>query len=306
MMDGFFDIQVNGYAGADFNSPDMTAEQLHAACERLAADGVAGILATVTTKPIDTICRCLRTLVACRRADKLAERLIAGFHIEGPFIDPAAGYRGAHEERYIVPPDMDAMKRILDAGDGLVRVVSLAPESDDGLKLTRMLAGRGLVVSAAHCDPSLDVLNAAVDAGLSMFTHLGNGCADRVQRHDNIIQRALSLRDRLWLCFIADGVHIPFFALGNYLRAADPARSIVVTDAVYPAGLGPGLYELHGVKVRIGEDLAIRSPDGPHLLGSAVTMRQNEANLRRALGLSDETIRRLAIDNPKSALGIGH
>jgi len=303
-MEGFFDIQVNGYAGANFNSPEMTAEQLHACCERLVSDGVAGILATVTTKPIDVMCRCLANIVAIRRADPLVRRMISGFHIEGPFINPAPGYRGAHEERYIVPAEVDGMERILDAGEGLIRIVSLAPERDEGFRLTRLLADRGVVVSAAHCDPTLEVLAAAIDAGLSMFTHLGNGCADRIQRHDNIVQRALSLRDRLWLCFIADGVHIPFFALGNYLRAANPDRTIVVTDAVFPAGLGPGTYELHGMRVRIGEDLAIRSPEGPHLLGSAMTMRQNEANLRGALGLSDEVIRRLAIDNPRRAVGI--
>ena len=110
-----------------------------------------------------------------------------------------------------------------------------------------MLAGAGVVVSAGHCDPSLDQLRAAIDAGLSMFTHLGNGCPMQLHRHDNVIQRALLACRRPplpWVSFIADGAHVPFFALRNYLKVVGFDRAIVVTDAIAPAGLGPGRYTL--------------------------------------------------------------
>ncbi len=135
-----------------------------------------------------------------------------------------------------------------------------------------------------------------------MCTHVGNGCPMQVHRHDNIIQRMLSLSSRLWLCFIADGVHVPFVALGNYLRLAGPDRCIIVTDAIAAAGLGPGRYRLGRWDLRIGEDMVARSPDGSHFVGSAVTMRQSAANLHDALGLSDDVIRQLTRENPRTAI----
>lgn len=301
---GFFDLQVNGYGGVDFNQDDLAAEDLHAVCERLAADGVAGILATFTTEALDTMARRMANLAALRERDPLARQIIAGFHIEGPFISPLDGYRGAHPLDAVRPPDPDAMRRLLDAAGGLVRLVTLAPERDEGLRLTRLLVGEGIVASAGHCDPTLDELRAAADAGLSMFTHLGNGCADLVRRHDNIIERALALHDRLWLCFIGDGVHVPLPALGNYLRAAGLERSVVVTDAVTPAGLGPGVYRHGRFPVRVAENDAARMMNGA-LIGAACTMRQCLRNLTDRLGLSEADALRLTATNPRRAIGLG-
>jgi N-acetylglucosamine-6-phosphate deacetylase len=300
---GFFDLQVNGYGGVDFNGDDLTADSLHAACERLQADGVAGILATFTTESLEKMERRMANLVAHRETDPLAERMIVGVHIEGPFISPTDGYRGAHPADAVRTPNTDEMKRLLDAAGGLARVVTLAPECDEGQRLVRMLVGEGIVASAGHCDATLDGLRAAVDAGLSMFTHLGNGCADGVHRHNNIIERALSLHERLWLCFIADGVHVPFFALANWLRAIDLARAVVVTDAVTPAGLGPGVYAHGRHRIRVARSDAARLMDGS-LVGGAMTMGQAAVNLVREVGLSEEDARRLTVTNPRRAIGL--
>lgn len=299
---GFIDVQVNGYGGVDFNTDGLTAEDLHRACAALEADGVAACLATIITDDLPRMCGRLATLAALRAADPLAERLIAGVHIEGPFLNEMDGFRGAHPLDAIRPAALDGMERLLDAAAGLTRLVTLAPERDAGLAVTRALVDRHVVVSAGHCDPTLDQLRAAADAGLSMCTHVGNGCPMQVHRHDNIIQRMLSLSSRLWLCFIADGVHVPFVALGNYLRLAGPDRCIIVTDAIAAAGLGPGRYRLGRWDLRIGEDMVARSPDGSHFVGSAVTMRQSAANLHDALGLSDDVIRQLTRENPRTAI----
>jgi N-acetylglucosamine-6-phosphate deacetylase len=194
------------------------------------------------------------------------------------------------------------MKRLLDAARGLTRIVTLAPERDAGLAVTRMLSKDGVVISAGHCDPSLEVLRAAIDAGLSMWTHLGNGCPMQMHRHDNVIQRALSLADKLWLCFIADGAHVPFFALRNYLKPAGIDRSIVVSDAVAPAGLGPGRYTLGRWELMIGDDLVARAPDGSHLIGSAVTFKRQVENLRERVGLNAAQVAQLTSENPRQAL----
>ena len=304
MDDVFFDLQVNGYGGVDFNGDDLAADGLHEACEKLVADGVGGCLATIVTDDVERMVARLARIVELRRADGLAERVIAGFHIEGPFLSPAVGYRGAHPVEHIIPPDAEATDRLLAAAGGLTKVVTLAPECEGGLELTRRLADEGIVVAAGHCDPTGEQLRAALGAGLSMFTHLGNGCPAELPRHDNIIQRVLSLAGKLWITFIADGVHVPLPALGNYIRAAGVEKTCIVTDAVYPAGLGPGTYEMDGHVVRIGEDLAIRSPEGPHLMGSACTMPHNLHNLTEGVGLGRADALKLTASNPRRAIGL--
>lgn len=300
----FFDLQVNGYGGVDFNQDDLTAEGLHRACERLEADGVAGILATIITDDLQRMSRRLSNLVRLRQQDPLANRLIAGLHIEGPFISPAPGYHGAHPVDAIRPADADEMQLLLDAGGGLTKLVTLAPEQDAGAKVTRLLAAQGVRVSAGHTDASLDQLNAAIDAGLTLFTHLGNGCPMQMHRHDNIVQRALSLAERLQVMFIADGVHVAYAALRNYLRLTGIERAIVVSDAVAPAGLGPGRYTMARWDLLIGADMVARAPDGSHFVGSAITMKQAHANLVGPVGLSDEHAARLTRDNPMRAIGL--
>ena len=301
---GYFDLQVNGYVGVDFNQDDLTAEDLHRACRQMRDDGVAGCLATIITEKIDIMAHRLTRLVALREEDELVRSVIAGLHIEGPFINEQPGYRGAHPPDAITPADADAMKRLLDAAGGLARIVTLAPERDTDLAVTRLLSRQGIIVSAGHCNPSLDELRAAIDAGLSMFTHLGNGCLMYEHRHDNIIQRALFLAEHLWLCFIADGAHVAFPALHNYLRCAGLDRCIVVTDAMPAAGLGPGRYTLGRWDVQIGDDMVARAPDGSHLIGAAITMPQIIANLTTHVGLSEDAARRLTCTNPRRALGL--
>ena len=189
----YLDLQLNGYRGVDFNARELRIPSCRAACKALQAAGVVGVLATIITDDLDSMCARLERIAAIRREDPLIARMILGIHVEGPFLDPGPGFAGAHPPQWIRPADGDEMKWLVDAAAGLVRIVTLAPEHDPGLKVTRWLAERKIIVSAGHCNPSLDQLRAAIDAGLSMFTHLGNGCPMFLDRHDNVIQRVLSL-----------------------------------------------------------------------------------------------------------------
>ena len=299
---GFFDLQVNGYGGVDFNGDSLEAGRVDAICTRLASEGVDGILATVITDKLPKMEARLKKLVEVRAGLSSVRQIVRGFHIEGPFLNPAEGYRGAHPPDAVMLADESAMQRLLDAGDGLVRLVTLAPEQDPAQRVTRMLVENKVVVSAGHTDATIDELKAAIDAGLSMFTHLGNGCPAHVPRHDNIVNRVLSLRERLWITFIADGAHIPFFALKNYLDLVGTERAIVVTDAISAAGLGAGSYRLGRWELKIGEDEVARSPDGSHLVGSTVTMQRSLRNLRERVGVSEEDALKLVGDNPRRAL----
>ncbi len=299
-----FDLQVNGYAGTDFNTDNLTAEALRDACIALQADGVEGILATIITDELPIMERRIRKIVELRDHDELAKEVIAGFHLEGPFINAEKGYVGAHPPHAVRPATVDDAKRLCDAANGLTRLMTLAPENDAGFATTRWLSEQGICVSAGHCNPSLEVLRASTDNGLRMFTHVGNGCPMLMHRHDNIVQRALSLHDRLWLCFIPDGVHIEFYTLQNYLRSASLDRTIFVTDAISASRLGPGRFTLAGWDIVIGDDLVARSPDGSHFVGSTVTWPRIQENNAQAIGLSPAELQLVSITNPRKALGL--
>ena len=302
----YVDLQINGYAGVDFNADQLQPQALHDCCVRLRTDGVAGILATIITDPLEAMAARLARIVEIRDQDPVVREMIWGLHIEGPFINETPGYVGAHPPQAVRLAELDAMQRLLEAAHGLTRLVTLAPERDPDLRVTRWLAKRGLIVAAGHCDPTLDQLRAAVDAGLSMFTHLGNGCPMQLHRHDNIIQRVLSLSDRLWISFIGDGAHVDFPALGNYLKCVSLDRAVIITDAISAAGLGPGHYTLGAQSIVIGDNLVPQAPDGSHFLGSACTFPRVADNLRLQLGYSDAQLKSLLVDNPRRILETFH
>lgn len=301
---GYVDLQVNGFGGVDFNQDNLSGEDLHRACAELHKEGVSAFLATVVTDDVAAMCQRLRRIVTLREQDQLIRSMIAGLHIEGPFINETAGYVGAHPPDAVIPANPDAMRRLLDAGAGLARIVTLAPERDEGMLVTKMIAEAGIVAAAGHCDPSLQQLDAAIAVGLSMFTHLGNGCPMLMHRHDNIIQRALSRNDRLLCCFIADGVHVPFFALRNYIRIAGVDRCVIVSDAMAAAGFGPGKYRLGRWEVDVGEDLAAWAPDRSHLIGSAMSLSRAHHNLIEKLNLSKSDADALTERNPTAAIDL--
>lgn len=304
-MSGFVDLQVNGYGGVDFNAPNLCVDDVSRACSALQRDGVESILATLITDDLDSMEAKIHAIVTAHACEPQVRAVIDGLHLEGPFLNPDDGFIGAHPREFARPADRQEMGRLCDACDGLLRLVTLAPEQDAGASVTRWLTDQGILVSAGHCDASLDQLKAAIDAGLSMLTHLGNGCPRSLDRHDNIIQRGLSLAGQLYIGFIADGIHVPFPALGNYLRLAGWDRAFIVTDAVAAAGQGPGKYWLGGQKVVVDEDLATWCEDGSHLVGSAMNMQRVCHNLSLHLGLPDDTIQNLTSCNARRILAGG-
>jgi N-acetylglucosamine-6-phosphate deacetylase len=300
----FTDLQINGYAGVDFNDDSLSPDMLRRACQALKEDGVECILATLITDSLPVLRQRLGRLADLRDAEPLARELILGIHLEGPFLNCDPGYAGAHPVAATRQADEDTMKSLLDAARGHIRLVTLAPERDPGAKVVRLLADRKILVAAGHCDCTRDELRTAIDHGLTLFTHFGNGCPALLHRHDNILQRALSLRDNLCFTMIADGVHIPPFALKNYLDFVGIERTIIVTDAIAAARLGPGKYRLGTQTVHVGEDLVARAPDGEHLMGSTATMPHMAALLRHELALADSQIEKMTQRQPRHLLGL--
>lgn len=293
------DIQVNGYAGIDFNGELLTPEQLHHIADKLEAGQVRAILPTIITDDIDRMAARLSNLQKLIAADRRLENLMPSFHIEGPCISPIDGYRGAHPAEHVRPATVDVMKKLVDAAGGpdWVSIVTLAPEVDEGLKATRWLKERKITISAGHTDAPLDLLQEAQRAGLAMFTHLGNGCANEIPRKDNIINRALSL-DRLTYSFIPDGHHIEWFVLKIWLKVAGIDRSVFTTDCMSAADAPPGRYRIGPWELEVGADKLVRPPGGKHLAGSALTMREAFANAREQLKLSHDDAEQLCNFNP--------
>ena len=297
------DLQLNGYKGVDFNADDVSADDLRRACLAFRGDGGGRMLATVITDDLSLRAARIGRLAAAHRSDATVRDIMAGIHVEGPFISPEPGYVGAHPARHVLPATVAAVDSLVAAGGGLVRLVTLAPERDAGLATTRFLASQGILVSAGHCDPSADVLAAAIDAGLRMFTHLGNGCPLLLHRHDNVIQRVLAA-DRLpWVMVIPDGVHLPIPLLRTILRVVGVDRLIAVTDATAAGGMGPGRYTLGGREVVVGEDGAAWSADRSHLVGSTASPAVVRRVLGEQVGLSEAEVDRVTIVNPARALG---
>lgn len=272
----FFDIQVNGAFGVDFNDSELTLDQFQGALLRLREVGVTQFLPTIITDDMDVMCARISKIVGFRDASTQARQMVAGVHVEGPFLSPKDGFRGTHPRKHIIEAHVASMQRLLDAGQGMVRLVTLAPEHDAKLKTVQYLVSQNVRVFAGHTDASFDCLKQAIDQGLIGFTHLGNGCPTEMHRHDNIIHRVLSLRDQLYVSLIADGVHLPVWLLQSWLKILPPEKVILTSDSMSAAGMPPGEYCIGGQPILVDADRRTRHRDHQYLAGSASTLEDIE------------------------------
>jgi N-acetylglucosamine-6-phosphate deacetylase len=269
---GFFDLQVNGFAGVDFNDPSTTADAVSRAVEAMRRTGVTRFLPTLITSSFESFATCARMLADHR------DPAIAGLHIEGPYISPEDGYRGAHPRAHVRAASVDDFERHQEAARGRIRLLTLAPEVSGALSLIEHAVKRGVRVALGHTAATPDQIRDGVRAGATLSTHLGNGCAQMIPRHPNVIWEQLA-NDRLHASFIVDGHHLPASTVKVMLRAKTPARSVLVTDAIMAAGSPPGRYRLGGLEVELSADGRVAPPGAPYLAGSALTMD-------RAVGLA--------------------
>jgi N-acetylglucosamine-6-phosphate deacetylase len=297
------DLQLNGYAGVDFNADDLSLDDLQRACGAVRRDGGGRMLATVITDRLDRMVARIGRLADLHAADADVREVLAGIHVEGPFISPLPGFVGAHPAEHVLAAEIPAARRLVEAGRGLVRLLTLAPEHDRDLVTTRWLQEQGIVVSGGHSDASLERLREAVAAGLSGFTHLGNGCPLMLHRHDNIIQRVLMTTELRWVMVIPDGTHVPPAILADYIRRIGLDRTIAVTDATSAGGMGPGRFMLAGHEVVVGDDGAAWAADRSHFVGSTASMAQVCGVLGRDIGLSAAEIEQVTAVNPALAIG---
>ena len=276
--EGLFDLQVNGFAGVDFNDANLTAERFGHALERMLGTGVTQCLPTLITASENQLCERFAALDQAVSANELGRRMVPGYHLEGPFLNPAPGFRGCHPAGVMIAPDIALVDRLQAQLQRPILLVTIAPELSGSEAFVRAARERGIVVAAGHSDARGDAMAIAAAAGLTVSTHLGNGVAHQMHKFDNPIFAQLA-DDRVTACFIADGIHIAPHALKVMLRAKGLTRSVLVTDAVAGAAAAPGLYPFAGMIVERGIDGSVREPGAPMLAGSALTLDQAVRNV---------------------------
>lgn len=298
-----FDFQVNGFAGVDFQRDGLAAADVCRAVDALRAHDVAAIFATLITDSVDRLCRRFEALEAARREHASVAGMIAGYHLEGPWLSPVPGFCGAHPPQWMHAPARDEFQRLQRAAGGRIRLVTLAPEWPGSAEFIRALRGEGVHVSLGHTDASEAQIDAAVAAGARFCTHVGNGVPGMLPRHDNVMQRLLA-RDDLTACFIPDGIHLPPFVLRNFVRAKPAGRVLFTTDCMAGAGAPPGRYTIGALEVNVGEDGIVRQPGGQGFAGSALAPDEGVRRTARFLDLPEPEALRLWSEAPLAAFGI--
>jgi N-acetylglucosamine-6-phosphate deacetylase len=271
---GLVDLQVNGYAGHDLNGGTLDVATVRALCQALLQVGVTAFLPTLITAPEARIVAALRTIrEACAQYPDVAA-MVAGIHVEGPHIAPEDGPRGAHPAADVRPPDIAEFERWQLAAGGLVKLVTLSPHWSETPAYVRHLVKVGVVVSLGHTSADAAQIAAAVDAGATLSTHLGNGSHAMLNRRHNHLWPQLA-EDRLTAMFIADGHHLTPAQLKAMLRSKELGRSLVVSDTVALGGLPAGKYQTPiGGKVELRPDgfLAIDDGTGNYLAGASLPL----------------------------------
>ncbi|HTM54544.1 MAG TPA: amidohydrolase family protein [Pirellulales bacterium] len=309
---GFVDLQSNGYGGQEFSSLELAVDKAVAICEQQAAFGVTKFCPTVTTASFETIAHSLGTIARAARESTTARQVIAGVHLEGPYISREDGARGAHPLEHCREPDWNEFQRFQDAAEGGIRILTLSPDYGGVTKFIRQVADSGVLVAIGHTGADSDQIRGAVDAGARLSTHLGNGTHRTLRRHPNYIWDQMA-EDRLSASLIVDGHHLPAEVVKTIVRAKMPERCILVSDLSGLAGLPPGRYSTQLCELEIladgrlviaGQDQLLAGASRPIGTGVATVMRFAGVDLALAVSMASQQPARL-IGLPENQLRVG-
>lgn len=296
---GFIDIQVNGFAGVNLNSEDITPEGVRKVVESLFPTGVTAFCPTVTTGSRERMMRSIEAIVGACREDKMVSSCVICIHVEGPYISPEEGPRGAHPPEHVRDPDWDEFRAFQDAAEGMIGYVTLAPERPGAIRFIEKLADEGILPAIGHTAAETRDIEAAVEAGARLSTHLGNGAHARIRRHPNYIWDQLA-EDRLYASIIPDGHHLPPNVVKCFVRCKGKGKIVGVTDAVFAAGMPPGIYG----RVEVTEEGKVKLRGTEYLAGSALRMDRGVANLVKFAELNLEDAIRMCSSTPARLLGV--
>jgi len=299
---GLTDLQVNGYAGLDLNTDPLLPETVRDISVKLWSEGVTTFFPTIITNSSERILDYVSVVAdACSRFPEAAGA-VGGIHLEGPFISPENGARGAHPVEHVRPPDWDLFCQWQEACGGMVRIITLSPEWPDSADFIRRASGSGVTVSIGHTAATPEQIREAVDAGATLSTHLGNGSHQMLPRHRNYIWEQLAA-DELCASIISDGFHLPDAVMKVFLRMK-PGRIILVSDATGLTGMPPGDYVTHiGGEVTLTEAGKLHVKGNPDMLAGSgksllhcveTIVSKGLVSLAEALDMAGRTPYRLA------------
>ncbi|WP_282159894.1 N-acetylglucosamine-6-phosphate deacetylase [Ulvibacterium marinum] len=292
---GLIDVQINGYVGVDFSGPNLTVEGVIKATKALWKAGVTTYFPTIITSDLDRIKKNFAILAEARKNPEIG-RSIPGFHLEGPYISPLAGFRGAHLEKYIRKPNWKEFQELQEAAENGIKLITVAPEIDGAIPFIRKCVKSGIVVSLGHHNGSAEEIQLAVDAGAKMGTHLGNGCANEINRHHNPIWPQLS-NDAITVSIIADGFHLTKEEVRTFYKAKGVENTILVSDALDLAGLPPGEYVRGERKLLLTPDV-VKLPKENVLAGAASPISKCVGVMLDYTGCSLKNAIQMASTNP--------
>jgi N-acetylglucosamine-6-phosphate deacetylase len=297
---GLIDLQINGFLGVDFSDQDLTIDDLRKATKALWKEGVTTFLPTVITNDQTNLKKSFSILAGALDDEEIGIS-IPGFHLEGPYISSVQGFRGAHLEKYIRQPDWDEFSELQKAAHNRIKLITVAPEVNGAISFIRKCTETGVVVSLGHHNGSSEIIREAVEAGASMSTHLGNGCANMINRHDNPLWPQLA-DDRLTASIIADGFHLNKDQIQCFYKMKGLERTILVSDALDLAGLPPGEYIRQERLVVLSE--VVKYPAENVLAGAASPISTCVSNIMRFTNCSLENAVQMATTNPARLLGL--
>jgi len=258
---GLTDLQVNGYAGSDLNTDPLIPETVRDIAVKLWGEGVTTFFPTVITNRPENIMRSVKAVADACRLFPEAAGAVGGIHLEGPFISPDEGARGAHPAEHVRPPDWDLFCKWQEACSGMIRIVTLSPEWPGAAGFIRKASGTGVNVAIGHTAATPEQIREAVGAGATLSTHLGNASHQMLPRHRNYIWEQLAA-DELYATMISDGFHLPDALMKVFLRMK-PGRLILVSDATSLTGMPPGDYNTH-----IGGEVTLTGAGKLHMKGN--------------------------------------
>lgn len=276
---GLIDLQINGIKGIDFNTLTLTSEDVISTTHYLLSQGITTFLPTVITNSDANIMQLVHTIAEACKSDKLVNECVWGIHLEGPFISPKEGAKGAHDSQYIKAPDWELFCKFQDAAEGRIKLVTIAPEWEGSNSFIEKCRAHGIIVSMGHSLANTEQINLAIKAGLTLSTHLGNGIPLVIKRHPNMIWDQLAA-DELYACIITDGIHTPDSFMKVVMKNKGK-HTLVVSDATMYAGMPPGEYHTHiGGAVTLDEHKRVSvKGSGGILAGAAKSLLENVETL---------------------------
>ena len=309
---GLIDNQLNGYVNVDFSGSELVAEDIIYATKAIWKDGVTSFLATLVTNSHERLIRDFKILDEALRKDEQIRESIPGFHLEGPYISPDEGYRGGHPVQHIRKISWDEFTEYQKAAGGRIIEVTIAPELEGAMEFIKLCRQNGIVVAMGHTNATAEQISSAVENGVRLSTHLGNGCANFIHRHNNPIWPQLA-NDRLTPSIIADGHHLRPEEVAVFYKVKGPDNLILTSDVVYLVGMPPGKYFFAGNDVILKEDGMLLIEKLNCLAGASFPLKKGVENvmnftgcsLAKAINMASRNVARIYNLNDRGTLAQG-